>query len=104
MNNILISILLGCFGLIIGYVIAVVINNLKVNKAEKKAEDLINKANKEIEKSKRDAAIQLKEDQHKAKMELDKEIREKKAEAKAAEDRLMQRESNERPGEDAGGE
>ena len=94
MNNILISILLGCFGLIIGYVIAVVINNLKVNKAEKKAEDLINKANKEIEKSKRDAAIQLKEDQHKAKMELDKEIREKKAEAKAAEDRLMQRESN----------
>ena len=94
MNSILISILLGCFGLIIGYVIAVVINNLKVNKAEKKAEDLINKANKEIEKSKRDAAIQLKEDQHKAKMELDKEIREKKAEAKAAEDRLMQRESN----------
>ena len=94
MNNILISILLGCFGLIIGYVIAVVVNNLKVNKAEKKAEDLINKANKEIEKSKRDAAIQLKEDQHKAKMELDKEIREKKAEAKAAEDRLMQRESN----------
>jgi len=94
MNSILISILLGCFGLIIGYVIAVVVNNLKVNKAEKKAEDLINKANKEIEKSKRDAAIQLKEDQHKAKMELDKEIREKKAEAKAAEDRLMQRESN----------
>ncbi len=94
MNNLLISILLGCFGLIIGYVIAVVVNNLKVNKAEKKAEDLINKANKEIEKSKRDAAIQLKEDQHKAKMELDKEIREKKAEAKAAEDRLMQRESN----------
>jgi len=94
MNSILISILLGCFGLIIGYIIAVVVNNLKVNKAEKKAEDLINKANKEIEKSKRDAAIQLKEDQHKAKMELDKEIREKKAEAKAAEDRLMQRESN----------
>ena len=94
MNSILISILLGCFGLVIGYIISVVVNNLKVNKAEKKAEDLINKANKEIEKSKRDAAIQLKEDQHKAKMELDKEIREKKAEAKAAEDRLMQRESN----------
>ena len=94
MNSILISILLGCFGLIIGYVIAVVVNNLKVNKAEKKAEDLINKANKEIEKSKRDAAIQLKEDQHKAKMELDIEIREKKAEAKAAEDKLMKRESN----------
>ena len=94
MSSILISILLGVFGLIIGYVISVIVNNLKVNKAEKKAEDLINKANKEIEKSKRDAAIQLKEEQHKAKMELDKEIREKKAEAKAAEDRLMQRESN----------
>ena len=94
MNNTLFSILLGVIGLVIGFVIAYVINNLKVNKAEKKAEDLLNKANKEIEKSKRDAAIQLKEEQHKAKMDLDKEIREKKSEMKESEERLIQRENN----------
>ena len=94
MNSTLFSILLGVIGLIIGFVIAYVINNLKVNKAEKKAEDLLNKANKEIEKSKRDAAIQLKEEQHKAKMDFDKEIREKKAEMKESEERLIQRENN----------
>ena len=94
MNSTLFSILLGVIGLIIGFIIAYVINNLKVNKAEKKAEDLLNKANKEIEKSKRDAAIQLKEEQHKAKMDLDKEIREKKSEMKESEERLIQRENN----------
>ena len=94
MNSTLFSILLGVIGLIIGFIIAYVINNLKVNKAEKKAEDLLNKANKEIEKSKRDAAIQLKEEQHKAKLDLDKEIREKKAEMKESEERLIQRENN----------
>jgi len=94
MNNTLFSILLGVIGLVIGFVIAYVINNLKVNRAEKKAEDLLNKANKEIEKSKRDAAIQLKEEQHKAKMDLDKEIREKKSEMKESEERLIQRENN----------
>ena len=94
MNSTLFSILLGVIGLVIGFIIAYVINNLKVNKAEKKAEDLLNKANKEIEKSKRDAAIQLKEEQHKAKMDLDKEIREKKSEMKESEERLIQRENN----------
>ncbi len=94
MNDTLFSILLGVIGLVIGFVIAYVINNLKVNRAEKKAEDLLNKANKEIEKSKRDAAIQLKEEQHKAKMDLDKEIREKKSEMKESEERLIQRENN----------
>lgn len=94
MNGTVFSILLVCIGLIVGFFIAIVINILKVNKAEKKAEKLIDKANKEIEKLKRDSAIQLKEEAHKAKMDLDKEIREKKTEIKASEDRLMQREAN----------
>lgn len=94
MENILISILLSFTGLVIGFVIAVVINNLKVNNATKKSEELINKANKEIEKAKRDAVILQKEEAHKAKMELDKEIKERKLEIKESENRLMQREDS----------
>ena len=62
MNNIVFSILLSCVGLIIGFVIAIVINSLRGNQAQKKADALINKANKEIEKAKRDAAIAQKEE------------------------------------------
>ncbi len=42
MNDTLFSILLGVIGLVIGFVIAYVINNLKVNRAEKKTQDLLN--------------------------------------------------------------
>jgi len=88
------SILLVALGLLVGFVVAFVINNLRVTKASKKAEGLINGAKKEIEKLKRDAAIEQKEEAHKMKMDLDKEIREKKEELKEAESRLLQREAS----------
>ena len=49
---------------------------------------------KEIEKMKRDAALEQKEEAHKLKMDLDKEIREKKEEIKESENRLLQREAS----------
>ena len=49
---------------------------------------------KEIDKMKRDAALEQKEEAHKIKMDLDKEIREKKEELKESENRLLQREAN----------
>ena len=55
---------------------------------------MINSAKKEIEKLKRDAAIEQKEEAHKIKMDLDKEIKEKKDELKESENRLLQRESS----------
>ena len=57
-NNTLFSILLVAFGVLIGFIVAFVINSLKVNKAAKKAETLINQAKKDVEKIKRDAAIE----------------------------------------------
>ena len=51
-------------------------------------------AKKEIEKMKRDAALEQKEEAHKLKMDLDKEIREKKEEIKESENRLLQREAS----------
>ena len=94
MNNTLFSILLAVIGLIVGFVVAFIINGLRGNMASKKADSMINQAKKEIEKLKRDAAIEQKEEAHKAKMDLDKEIREKKEELKSTEDRILQREAS----------
>ncbi len=94
MNETVFSILLVAVGLLFGFIIAFVINSLKVSKASKQAEALIAQAKKEIEKAKRDAAIEQKEEAHKAKMDLDKEIRERKEELKESENRLLQREAN----------
>ena len=94
MNNLLFSILLVIIGLIIGFVVSFIVNSLRSNLASKKAEIMIAQAKKEIEKLKRDAAIEQKEEAHKAKMELDKEIREKKEELKESENRLLQREAS----------
>lgn len=93
-NTILFSILLVAIGLLVGFVIAFIINNMKVTKASKEAEKILNQARKDVEKIKRDAAIEQKEEAHKLKMDLDKEIREKKDELKQSEARLLQREAN----------
>lgn len=88
------SILLVVIGLLVGFFIAFVINSLKGSMASRKAESIINSAKKEVDKIKRDAAIEQKEEAHRMKMDLDKEIREKKNEIKESESRLMQREAS----------
>ena len=94
MNNIMFSILLVVVGLIIGIVLSFIINYLRNGLISKKNENLINQTKKEIEKLKRDAAIEQKEEAHRIKMDLDKEIREKKEELKESENRLLQREDS----------
>ena len=94
MDKTLFSILLVVIGLVVGFVISLIINSLKGSMASKKADSMIANAKKEIERLKRDAAIEQKEEAHKAKMDLDKEIRERKEELKESENRLLQREAN----------
>ena len=94
MNSIAISILLVVVGIIVGLVGALIFNSLKGNMASKKADNLISQAKKEIEKLKRDAAMEQKEEARKMKMDLDKEIKEKKEEIKESENRLLQREAS----------
>ncbi len=94
MNSLAFSILLVVIGLVVGIVVSLIINFLKGNNGSKKAEKLINQAKKDIEKLKRNAAIEQKEEAHKAKMDLDKEIRERREEIKESENRILQRESN----------
>ena len=94
MDDLVFSILLVVLGLLIGLFIAFVINSIRVSVASKKIASLREEAKKEIEKMKRDAVLEQKEEAHKLKMDLDKEIREKKEEIKESENRLLQREAS----------
>ena len=94
MNNVLFSILLVLIGLILGFAVSFLINMVRDNLLSKKTERMLAQTKKEIDKMKRDAALEQKEEAHKIKMDLDKEIREKKEELKESENRLLQREAN----------
>ena len=93
-NNIVLSILLVIVGLIIGAGIVFIINLIKKNNAKDKAKNLIEEAQKESERIKRDLIFEAKEESHKLKEELEKEIKEKKDEVKEMENRLVLREQN----------
>lgn len=92
--DIIYSILLVVVGISVGFIITHLVNNSKINNANKKAEEIIEKAKKEAEKAKRDSLFEAKEEIHKLKLENEKEAKEKKEELKISEDRLIQRENN----------
>ena len=94
MDKTLLAILLGIAGIIVGVLVMIIINHLKGNNANKKAETILEKARKEAEKSKRDTILEAKEEIHRLKMDADKEIKERKQELKDTENRLSQREQN----------
>lgn len=93
-NNILLSILLVIVGLIIGAGIVFIINLIKKNNAKDKAKKLIEEAQKESERIKKDLIFEAKEESNKLKETLEKEIKEKKDEVKEMENRLVLREQN----------
>lgn len=81
-------------GIIIGVVAIIILNTIKGNQAEAKAEKLLENAKKDADKHKRDALLELKEESFRLKQEAEKEIKQKKEEMKDSESRLMQRENN----------
>ena len=94
MNGTSFSILMFVLGLILGVVILIIVNYLKIKNSQNKAELIIEKAKKDSEKIKRDSLFETKEEIHKLKLECEKDIKEKKNEIKESEDRLLQRENN----------
>lgn len=94
MEDVTLSILLLFVGAVCGAVIVFVINIIKVNNAQLKANKLLENAKKEADKHKRDSLLELKEESFKIKQQTDAEIKEKKQEVKESEDRLISRESN----------
>ena len=63
-------------GTILGAVIMIVVNIIRVKSSGNKANKLIERAEKEAEKKKRDALLELKEETYRLKQEADKEIKE----------------------------
>ena len=77
MNLIIVySILFGIVGLLLGAGIVFVLNKLSVKNAQKEADKLIEKAEKEAEKIKRDGILELKEESYKIKQDTDNELKE----------------------------
>jgi ribonuclease Y len=94
MDNIAFSILLVLIGLFVGIILMFIINYVKGSRAEKKAEMILERAQKEADKVKRDYLLEAKEEAHRLKIDVDKEVKERKNEVKEAEDRLLIRENN----------
>ena len=89
------SLLLGLLiGLIVGAIAVFVFNYIKNANAEKKAENVLDKAQKDAEQIKKDYLSEAKEEAHKIKSETDEYVKERKNEIKATEDRLLARENN----------
>lgn len=94
MEDITIAILSVLVGLFVGIISTLLINYFKGNNASNKAKSIIEKAEKEAAKIKKDYLLEAKEEAFRNKAEVEKEIREKKNEMKEAEDRLIVRENN----------
>ena len=94
MNDIIISILLVLMGLFVGITGMIFINYIRGNAASIKAKALLEKAEKEAARIKKDYLLEAKEEAFKNKNEIEREIKEKKNEIKEAEERLITREIN----------
>ena len=93
-ENIALFSLLILIGLIIGFFLCILVNYIRKNRTSKLVKDMLDKARRDAEKSKREIILEQKEESHRLKLELDKEIKEKKNEIKENEERLLQREKN----------
>ena len=94
MDNILLSILLVILGLIFGIISVLIINHIRKNNTSKSITEMLDKAQKDAEKIKKDYLLEGKDEIRLLKEEAEKEIKEKKNEIKASEDRLIVRENN----------
>ena len=95
MNLGILSIILALIiGIIIGAIVIFIMDSMKVNNAEAKAEKLLDDAKKDADKHKRDVLLEIKEESYRLKQESEKELKLKKDEVKETETRLMQRENN----------
>lgn len=92
--DILISILLIVIGCILGVGLCKGLGFFGEKTAQKRQEEILEKARKDAEKIKRESILETKEEAHKIKMELEEEKQEKKKEVKELEERILQREKS----------
>ncbi|MGX0035224.1 ribonucrease Y [Staphylococcus auricularis] len=96
--NLLISLLLILLGIIlgvvVGYIIAHNILQQKQSQAKQTAEDIIDRANKEAENTKKEKLLEAKEEYQKLKDQSESEFRERRGELQQQETRLLQKEDS----------
>lgn len=93
-TNVIISILLVLLGLGVGIIGMFIFNYVRKNHALSEADEILNKANADAEKIKKDSLAEVKEEIKQQKETADKEIKEKKEELKDTEKRLNTREES----------
>ena len=94
MEQFLFSILLVIFGLVGGFGLTFLVAYLREGATSKKIDKMLKDAEKNAEKIKRDAVMEVKEKSYQLKLEVDKDIKEKKSELKDSENKLLQREAS----------
>ncbi len=94
MEQFLFSILLIIFGLFCGFGLTFLVAYIREDTTSKKINKMLNEAEKNADKIKRDAVMEAKEKSYQLKLEVDKDIKEKKEELKDSENKLLQRESS----------
>ena len=89
MNDVVYSILLVLIGTFFGTIVFIVVNYIRGIKVSSKIDTMLEKARKDADKIKRDYLLEAKEEAHKLKVETDKAIKEKKAEVKEQEEKII---------------
>ncbi len=79
-------------GIIVGYFVRKNISEAKIGQAEKMADDIIDKANKEAETLQKEKLLEAKEEIHKWRNEAEKENKERRIEVQRFEKRIIQKE------------
>ena len=79
-------------GIIVGYFVRKNISEAKIGQAEKMADDIIDKANKEAETLQKEKLLEAKEEIHKWRNEAEKENKERRIEVQKFEKRIIQKE------------
>ena len=81
-------------GVVVGYIIAHNILQQKQSQAKQTAEDIIDRANKEAENTKKEKLLEAKEEYQKLKDQSEREFRERRGELQQQETRLLQKEDS----------
>ena len=94
MDDIMFSILLVLVGLIVGIIAMFIINIIRKNRANDKANKIIEDAKNDAEQIKKDYIEEAKKESNELKSRIEEELKEKKSEIKENESRLNIREEN----------
>ena len=94
MGPYIITVGVGLFAFLLGYLLRRTIAEARIKSAEEAARRIVEEAHKEAEAKQRESVVEAKDEAFKLKREAEREVREQRAELQRLERRLVQREEN----------